>query len=202
MKRLKTLMIAGIASTFAGTALAQATVPNTFTPGTAASASQVNANFTALANAIDNLAARVTLLESPLNKPSVTLNDLVGKTYCITNIGAISGQANNFARFSSYVSKSTLMITSTTQASLNAVSDDEHELGVSATGAGLTGTITHYSNLNPVTTVTISGLSNGVLATSIGNLYLAKDGTVLLSTDFTYTASQGDDSMAVGTLCQ
>lgn len=39
---------------FSGAALAQTTVPNTFTTGTAAQASQVNANFQALATAIDS----------------------------------------------------------------------------------------------------------------------------------------------------
>ena len=198
MKLLKALMIAGIVSTSAGTALAQTTVPNTFTAGTTASASQVNANFTALANAINNLSARVDALEAD---PSVTVNDLVGKTYCITSIGTISGQSTNFARFSSYVSKATLMITSTTQASLTGVEDHEHELGLSVSSGGLDGTISQHSNPDSAT-ITINGLSNGVLSTSVGDLYLAKDGTVLLSTDFSYGAAQSEDSMAVGTLCK
>jgi hypothetical protein len=46
-----------------GTALAQTTVPHTFTSGTQARASEVNANFQALATAIDNLSARVGKLE-------------------------------------------------------------------------------------------------------------------------------------------
>ena len=198
MKLLKALMIAGIASTSASTALAQTTVPNTFTAGTTASASQVNANFAALANAINNLATRVDALEAG---PSVTVNDLVGKTYCITTIGTISGQATNFARFSSYVSKATLMITSTSQASFTGVEDHEHELGLSVASGGLDATITQHSNPSSGT-ITINGLSNGVLSTSSGDLYLAKDGTVLLSTDFSYGASQSEDSMAVGTLCK
>lgn len=200
MKLLKTLMIAGIASTFAGTVLAQTTVPNTFSAGTTASASQVNDNFTAVTDAINNLAARVGALEAA---SSVTLNDLVGRTYCITSIGTISGVgATNFARHSTYVSKATMMITSTTQASLTAVSDDEHELDLSVDGSGLlAGTISEFHN--PTNgTITINGLSGGVLSTSIGDLYLAKDGNVLLKTDFSYSASEGEGSMAVGTLCK
>ncbi|EMP54901.1 hypothetical protein MSNKSG1_14257 [Marinobacter santoriniensis NKSG1] len=201
MKLIKTLMIAGIASTFAGTVLAQTTVPNTFSAGTAASASQVNDNFTAVTDAINNLAARVGVLEAA---SSITLNDLVGRTYCITSIGTISGVgATNFARHSTYVSKATMMITSTTQASLTGVSDDEHELDLSVDGSGLlTGTISEFHSPNSTTPITINGLTDGVLSTSIGDLFLAKDGSVLLNTDFSYSTSEGESSMAVGTLCK
>lgn len=46
-------------------AFAQVAVPHTFTAGAAARASEVNANFTTLATAINDLAARVTALETP-----------------------------------------------------------------------------------------------------------------------------------------
>jgi hypothetical protein len=46
-------------------ASAQVTVPNTFTAGSVARASEVNANFTALATAINDLATRVSALETP-----------------------------------------------------------------------------------------------------------------------------------------
>jgi len=54
-----------------GVGLAQTTVPNTFTAGTAAKASEVNANFQALATAIDNLGSRVSKLEGTLSTADV-----------------------------------------------------------------------------------------------------------------------------------
>jgi len=63
---------------FSAAAVAQTTVPNTFTAGTAAKAAQVNANFTALATAIDALASRVAKFEGQL-----ATSDLVG-TYAIS----------------------------------------------------------------------------------------------------------------------
>lgn len=205
MKLINVLMIAGLTSTSAVAASAQTTVPNTFTAGTQASASQVNANFATLANAINDLASRVSALEGPSD---VTLNDLVGRTYCITSIGTISGGGGtNFARFSSYVSKGTLQITSTSQATLSGVSDNEHELNVSVGSNGLDSTVSQSSDPGSQA-ITINSLSNGVLSTSIGDLYLAKDGNVLLKTDFSFGASgnpgetQGEDSIAVGIVCR
>lgn len=64
-----------------GNALAQTTVPHTFAPGTAARAAEVNANFQALAIAIDSLAARVDKLEGG----SVSDADVVGD-YSVSNL--------------------------------------------------------------------------------------------------------------------
>lgn len=55
-------------------AAAQVTVPNSFTSGQAASASQVNANFSALVSAINATNARVTKLEGT----DIVAADLVG----------------------------------------------------------------------------------------------------------------------------
>jgi hypothetical protein len=59
---------------FGQCALAQTTVPHIFTPGTPARATEVNANFQALATAIDNVIARVAKLEGG----AVTEADVVG----------------------------------------------------------------------------------------------------------------------------
>jgi hypothetical protein len=59
---------------FGESALAQTTVPHIFTPGTPARAAEVNANFQALATAIDNVIARVNKLEGG----AVTEADVVG----------------------------------------------------------------------------------------------------------------------------
>jgi hypothetical protein len=56
------------------TAWAQTTVPNTFTAGTRASAAAVNQNFASLAEAYDDLVARVAKLEG-----QITAADIVGE---------------------------------------------------------------------------------------------------------------------------
>ncbi len=62
------------------TVFAQTTVPFTFTSGTAAKASEVNADFQALATAIDALSARINKLDGTT---PVTTADLAG-TYTLT----------------------------------------------------------------------------------------------------------------------
>ncbi|ACL74108.1 hypothetical protein Tgr7_3039 [Thioalkalivibrio sulfidiphilus HL-EbGr7] len=63
--KLKNIMLAGaMAIALTGTAQAQVAVPNTFADGQPAVAAEVNANFSALATAINDLADRVTALES------------------------------------------------------------------------------------------------------------------------------------------
>jgi hypothetical protein len=71
---------------------AQVTVPNTFQPASPAKASEVNANFTALATAINSLATRVAKLEG-----TVLAADLVG-TYSLRGLGVESNN-NHVAHY-------------------------------------------------------------------------------------------------------
>ena len=64
MKKLINLLTASALVTLSSIAFAQTDVPNTFEANTPAAASEVNANFDALATAIDALASRVTALEN------------------------------------------------------------------------------------------------------------------------------------------
>lgn len=63
-------------------AQAQVTVPHTFTAGAAARASEVNANFSALATAINDLATRLSAVENP----TVTAASVAG-TYKYLSLG-------------------------------------------------------------------------------------------------------------------
>lgn len=67
---------------FSTTVLAQTTVPHTFTAGSPAKASEVNANFAALVTAVNALAARVSALENP---PAATVASVAG-TYKSTSL--------------------------------------------------------------------------------------------------------------------
>jgi len=79
MRHLKYLCLIALC-TLGNTAVAQVTVPHTFTSGTPARADEVNANFQALVNAINALGERVDKLEGPL-----TAADIAG-TYHMENL--------------------------------------------------------------------------------------------------------------------
>jgi len=87
---------------FSGAASAQVTVPNTFAAGQPARAADVNANFQALATAINSLAARVSKLEGS----NLTATDFVG-TYTLNRLQTQLG-GGTAAYVATYVASATL----------------------------------------------------------------------------------------------
>ena len=83
MKKLINLLTASALVTLSSIAFAQTDVPNTFEANTPAASSEVNANFDALATAIDALASRVTALEnaSPGDGQDTVTGNVDGRTY-------------------------------------------------------------------------------------------------------------------------
>lgn len=77
-------------------ALAQTTIPNTFTAGSPARASEVNANFTALANAANALDARLDALEAA--NGALTAADVAG-TYRVLSVRNSNGSLSATRRF-------------------------------------------------------------------------------------------------------
>lgn len=159
MKASYKLMFIGALTLLTGTVTAATTVPNTFTGGTAASASEVNANFTALANAIDALEARVAALENP----TIDANFLNGKTFCLMSVNSEVGASNvptdtsdpdpaNHTFAWSYaangVARGTIVFSSTTALTLQLTTDDfynnsQHPMSTDAGGdPGVPGTYT------------------------------------------------------------
>jgi hypothetical protein len=82
---MRNIYLAFLLSMLCGTASAQTTVPYTFSAGTTAQASQVNADFQALATAIDGLTATVNKLNNQL-----TSADVAG-TYNVNGMGVSNG---------------------------------------------------------------------------------------------------------------
>ncbi len=206
MKSFNTLVLATAFAAAASTAFAQTEVPNTFESGEAASASEVNANFSALVSAIDALADRVADLESDvdsLDPTEVTLSDLVGTNYCISSFGNIGAGGGSWARIGSYVSSHKLAITSTTTATLTTVQDDEFELGW---GVGYDTDYTLDSELEEYShddggSVTINSLTNGVLSLSVGDFNLSPNGNMILGTEFDFGSGEGEANIVVGMRC-
>lgn len=79
---MKKLMMTALAAAMASSvAVAEVTVPNTFVQGTNAVAEDVNANFQALAAAIDESNSRIAALEAQLEKASSV--DVTGFSYAV-----------------------------------------------------------------------------------------------------------------------
>jgi VCBS repeat-containing protein len=93
---MRSTVVGLLLSLFGGIVFAQTTVPNTFTAGTAAKASEVNANFHALATAIDNLESRVSKLEGTLTAADVAgtyaFASLEAETITNANVNVASSQ--------------------------------------------------------------------------------------------------------------
>lgn len=149
---------------FSSSALAQTTVPHTFTSGSAARASEVNENFQALATAINNLTTRVNKLEGQL-----VAGDLAG-TYSNFVFGVLATpQPSNSARVESYNSRGTLIL--------------------SANGTfSMSGTINGYSLTWNMTGGTVSGQTEAIPDNRSGTWSLSGN-TLTLSSSGGGTAS-------------
>lgn len=154
-------------------AAAPVTVPFTFTAGTAAKASEVNANFTALANAINQLSSRVSQLES--GKYSLTESNFIG-TYTMHGLITMLPNPTYVAK---YIESRVVSGTMTINA--------DHTYSVSESESGfkhdVTDTTGSASAIGPYT-----GGHNGTWSLSAGILQLDGDtvgvgggGTVLTS---------------------
>lgn len=130
-----------VLAALSGFALA-ASVPNTFTAGTPAVASQVNANFAALVDAVTSLESRVNKLEGQ----GLTAADLAG-TYSVAvlSTSTTAPQANN-GRMEHVASSGTL--------TLNA--NGTFSLSGSVTGFAL---VWNFSGSNPVATAAVTANS-------------------------------------------
>lgn len=224
--KLKTIAFIASATLVSSAALAQTEVPNTFESGQPANAADVNANFTALATAIDNLATRVTTLESASGDSALTLEDLVGNTYCIAFFGNLAGIGEtNFARFGSYIGSGKLTISSTVLASVTLDLDRETELGWYVGGADgvtfLESSLGNWDWINgPVPEgddpsgagpipVDVNSLSGSVLSVTFGgqggdleNFNISPDGSMLMSANFSSDASEAETNLILGMQCE
>lgn len=126
---LKHIMLAGaMAFALAGTAQGQVSVPNTFTDGTPAVAADVNANFSALADAINDLAGRVDALE---NDSGGAAAGVPGVYRLVSTQSEFFGQNNQtvgYAEINAYVLQGQLEILSDGTWTLTG-SEFEHRLG-------------------------------------------------------------------------
>jgi hypothetical protein len=145
-----------LCSLFLGAAAhAQVTVPNTFQPASPAKASEVNANFTALATAINALTARVAKLEG-----TIVAADLVG-TYAMSGLG-VETNNNHIAH---YAFQGSIVLNANGSASYT-VTQTGHQTNIGGTpftdfafpGGGTSSGTTTWTFANGV--VTITGLNS------------------------------------------
>ncbi|ALT77992.1 hypothetical protein [Paucibacter sp. KCTC 42545] len=122
---MRKTFIALTLAAIATAASAQVTVPNTFVAGAPAKAADVNANFQALATAINSLNTRVGKLEGG----PVTSSDLVG-SYTINAIQTeLGGAGINPGKFvSTYVAKGTISFSADGTGKIKGYVETGHEV--------------------------------------------------------------------------
>ena len=217
MKNLKVIFIASALLSLGSYTQAQTEVPNTFEAGAAATAASVNANFSALITAIDNLGTRVTALEAPSG--NVTIDDLVGSTYCVSFFGNIGDSRDgSSAAIGSYIGAARLAITSTTLSSLTVQLDKEFELEWYVDGAVPSTLVSNVNIGDLVNGPTISGddpdgagpfagtitsFTGGLLTLNLGGdvetFTVSADGNMILNSNF--DAAEGETNLIVGMRC-
>jgi hypothetical protein len=162
MRHLGLICLVALA-TLGNTAMAQVTVPNTFTSGTPAKASEVNANFQALATAINSLSDRVAKVEG-----TITAADVIG-TYQFENlqigIDAPSGETEVIAYHGPFTFNANGTFTSTFTGALYSKTGPEPDDGT------ITG---NWTFANGKVTFTVTG------DTSSSTLYAVNGGDLLL----------------------
>ncbi|MDK2777978.1 MAG: hypothetical protein KYX62_09975 [Pseudomonadota bacterium] len=220
---------AGIALLSAAVATQAGTVDSsamtTFQSGTAAVASEVNGNFTAVTTAVDANATDISTLQSAIEDLQAQIDalpqevtdasDLVGRTYCMVQnhtAGRYEGD-DNYASVNAASETSTLSITSSTQFSVTGNSADEMELGLSVQYytydgydiAGLTGSLQSYSEPESFTG-TINSFSNGTLSVTVGtdslSFYVSKYGDVMIGRSFSDEGTEMWNTTFVMVECQ
>ena len=152
-------------------AYSQVTVPNSFTSGTPAKASEVNANFQALATAVNNLNARIAKLEG-----NITSSDIVG-TYKITSL--------NIENYITTNSSGTLYQKSDYVVSGTAVFNTDGTLTFNTTSTGWSFDLLKSNNQNTVGNPTFGNFApqNGLNETQTTNWTLgtgANAGTITI----------------------
>ncbi len=165
------ILAAAIAAlTFGNQATAQVTVPNTFVAGAAAKASEVNANFQALAAAINSLAARVAKAEG-----QVLAADLAG-TYALSRFQSEIGTGTNAGWVASYVSGGTLTLAANGTATLSGLVESGSQVNFPS------GTRITLNRPEATVNLTWSYTGGKVVLPDGGTLLVADGGRLLIST--------------------
>lgn len=162
------VLLAGVCSA----ASAQVTVPNTFSAGAPARAADVNANFQALATAVNGLAGRVARLEG-----QVTAADLVG-TYTINYFQTEMVGAGGNSHVASYAAGGTATLAANGVATLSPITEVGHQLNFTAGGGGSRTPI----NRTDTGGVVSWSLSGGTVRMFDRNFTIADGGRLLILT--------------------
>lgn len=210
MKRMMSMTIGcGLALSGAGQVYADSvTIPNSFTAGSAAVAADVNANFNAVKSAVDDNDSRIAALEAQLDNlqdqvdamdGNVTLDSLVGSTYCGISHWTMFGSDTNYARITAGEGTQTATFTSTTQLAISNPSDEEIELSwiEGAENNIESGLSVNQPSDDGGFVATINGLTNGVLSLSGGlTMYMSQHGDVMIHTDGAAERSANENELS------
>ena len=152
----------------ASSATAQVVVPNTLVAGAAAKAADVNANFQALATAINGLASRVAKAEGQL-----VAADLAG-TYTLSRLQSEIG----VGKVAHYVSGGTLTLAANGTGTLSGLTEVGTQVNFPV---GTAGTQTAINRTDGVNTLSWSYTGGRVVFADFGSLSVADGGRLLIS---------------------
>jgi len=167
-----------------------------FTDGTPAVAGEVNANFQALIDAINDNASRIAALESSSSSDS---NSVSGATFRLNQIGNIltgGPGGNDVSVITGMVQSYTVVFSADGSLSLSGA---EYEADLEAQS----GNFSINSNGDPVSESGTWTQSGSTLSTNLGvDFYVSGDGNVIIanefSTDTDSTGDRADTSFLVG----
>lgn len=204
---------------------------NTFAAGNSISSAEMNTNFNAVKGAVNGNADDISTLNSTINELQttisslqssisdletslsdvkgrldlndayITLNEMVGKTYCLVsqNTTLTWDSVDNWARVNVGNDARTLTVTSESEVTLASGEYKEGELGF---GVGyespdyaLNAELQTWSDTEASQTIGISSFADGVLTLSVGiELFVSKRGDMLVGREFSETVDEDNNS--------
>ena len=156
-----------------------------FSDGTPAVAGEVNANFQALIDAINDNAARIAALES---SSSSSGNSVSGATFSLNQIGIINVAGEGVGTTANLSQSYTVTFNSDGSFSLSG-SESEGELVISADSYALN----EQSNGRPVNISGTWSQSGSTLTTTAATFTVSADGNVIVLSEFTF-GPDGDNT--------
>lgn len=202
MKTLNKIFTAAALITFASFANAQTEVPNTFEGGTAALATEVNANFDALIDAIDALSAEVDALEA-----AAPTSDVAGRDYLLFSTWQFiedqrtrtESTPNDTLIFNFGTTEADVSFSNIGTVTLGTERNIERELGWSTVdGVPFIGTLSDDEEVTDAT-VDYTQTGNLVEVPDFGvEFYASKDGSILIFNDYRGDPSDEGDSRFEG----
>jgi len=175
---IKIIIAAGFMLGLQSAYAAPLTVPNSFTANTAASAVQVNANFTAAKTAVDDNDARITALDARLaaleavtdtNNGVLTLQKAAGNWAIISNTFDSAKPGANFVELRREIVYGTMVINADGTFVVSFTAGNDLTIGLTSIGVQVSPTVTLFDQDVQYTDIVSTPFSSSGTFTATGN---------------------------------